>query len=82
MKFKLTTIAISIFCCAGPAMAAPLGEHPAVLVKRQAGQESTQAASMKFYMHPAGLQLLAHAPAAPMSDAPRLAARAHAPAAN
>jgi len=82
MKF-MTTIAIAIACSATPAVAEPLGEHPAVLVKRHAAHASQEAPYMKFYMHPAGLQLLAGAPDAPVpAQAAQVAARPHTLAAN
>jgi len=78
-------IAAAASCFAQAAVAGPLGEHPAVLVKRNAGVESVQAQTMKFYMHPAGLRLLAHAPSDAGTEVPsdspsRLAVAQHAKA--
>ena len=83
MKSMTMTIAIAVSCFAGSAMAEALGEHPAVLVKRQAAHGSPQADYLKFYLHPAGLQLWARAPDAGMPEQPtKLAARPHSQVAN
>lgn len=83
MRFMMTTIAIVCACSSVPAVAESLGEHPAVLVKRHAIHVSQEAPYMKFYMHPAGLQLLAGAPDAPVpAKSAQVAARPHTQIAN
>lgn len=44
-----------------PAVAQPLGEHPAVIIAKQ-WQNRGYDYQSKFYLHPAGLTLLAEAP--------------------
>jgi len=61
---RVLTIAIAslIATLSLSAGADPLGEHPAVLIKRHAATQPIQPAYLNFYMHPAHLQLLTQAP--------------------
>jgi len=59
----LIIVAASLFVpLTQSASADPLGEHPAVMIKRHAGTQSPQPAYMNFYRHPAHLDLLTQAP--------------------
>lgn len=62
---RVLTIAIAslIATLSLSAGADPLGEHPAVLIKRHAATQPVQPAYLNFYLHPAHFDLLTQAPA-------------------
>jgi hypothetical protein len=66
MRTIVATTAVSLLALSAPAFAAetrhPLGEHPAVIVKRMEAKQGYDYAS-KFYRHPAGYYLYLEAPA-------------------
>jgi hypothetical protein len=68
MRATAITFFSLTFLTGSPAVADPLGEHPAVIVQRLHAKQGYDYAS-KFYPHPAWLWLHAEAPR-PMMDHP------------